>query len=91
MIRSRMLPALILLGSTVVLSTIMHRLIGRFIVASLVSASIAAVSLQVLTALELGHMDQFWLIALPLSFFLALIVALATGYIFMNFSNRNVK
>jgi hypothetical protein len=71
---------LFILGSVLV-SMICHIKIPSFLLASLTAATLAALALQIIAYVQLGYVQALALIAFLTSWLMALIVALAVGWL----------
>lgn len=74
---------IVLAGMTAVSAVLVHWRIRRYVVASMVSAVVAAVVFQGLVALQLGHIDPFAPIAFVLSLLVTTPLALLVGLLFL--------
>ena len=71
---------LFILGS-VLFSMICHIKIPSFMLASLTAATLAALALQIIAYVQLGYVQALALIAFLTSWLMAIIVALAVGWL----------
>ncbi|MBX3712704.1 MAG: hypothetical protein KF800_12145 [Lysobacter sp.] len=74
---------IILAGVSAVSAVLMHWRIRRYILASMVSAVVAAAVFQGLVSLQLGHIDPFAPIAFVLSLLVTTPLALLVGSLFL--------
>lgn len=74
---------IVLVGVAAVSAVLVHWRIRRYVVASIVSALVAAVVFQGLVALQLGHVDPFAPIAFVLSLLVSVPVAFLVGWLFL--------
>jgi len=70
---------LLLLVLWVALALGCHIYIKRYFLASFMAACLMVISVQVVSYIELGYLDPFWLIAMTTSFFMAAILSLIVG------------
>lgn len=74
---------IVLVGLNAVSAVLVHWRIRRYVVASMVSAFVAAVVFQSLVALQLGHIDPFVPVAFALSMLVSLPLAFLVGWLFL--------
>ena len=72
-----------LAGVTAVCAVLVHWRIRRYVVASMVAAVSAAVVLQALITLQLGHIDPFAPVAFVLSLLVTTPLAFLVGWLFL--------
>jgi membrane protein DedA with SNARE-associated domain len=78
----------IVVGVTIIISIIFHYLRPLYLQASLLSALTSTVVYQVLSYLEGGYLDPFFLIGLVTGTFLALAISLIVGIPFLVYRRR---
>jgi CHASE2 domain-containing sensor protein len=74
---------IVLIGVAAVSAVLVHWRIRRYVVASIVSALVAAVVFQGLVSLQLGHIDPFAPIAFVLSLLVTTPLAFLVGWLFL--------
>lgn len=74
---------IVLVGVAAVSAVLVHWRIRRYVVASILSALVAAVVFQGFVALQLGHVDPFAPIAFVLSLLVSLPLAFLVGWLFL--------
>jgi hypothetical protein len=78
---SSVIPILVFLGISIAVAAFCHSVIRSFMGATIVSAFISTVLYQLAGFVVLGYLDPFFLIAIVVGAFYALLISIPVGFV----------
>jgi hypothetical protein len=79
----------ILLGVSIIVSMTLYRSTRKLLFSVLIAALVATITLQAVTRIALGHVDEFWPIAAAVSFAATFSVSLILVLVWRSVEQRN--